>query len=243
MKQIFLSLNVLQKGEKLKIRHIRRMKSHCKKIYNVILSKLGYCDKTKEYFKMYNNNTFSCIPGCSCSDMDGNCSTISYFENTKNIKELKKCVIIQHDIYRHFGLVYNKLCQEILLYFKHTHPYMSRNIINLKFGFIISNGEEAAIKGACGCETHADNDEKCKYEECTYTLFINPLLVPLIPKERSFAFIFKIAKHEMVHLLLHTYDPLNFPLIDAKHDDIFVELMAQIDDHFYDRNSLIKKVW
>jgi hypothetical protein len=125
---------------------------------------------------------------------------------------------------------------------------MSANLITLKFGFIISNGEEAAIRGACGCDSHNDeelvkNKELCRLDNMVYTLFINPLQIPLTPDIRSFAYIFRIAKHEMVHLLLCTYDPVKYSLSENVHDAEFVDILSQVDDHFYDRKLLMKKVW
>ena len=196
-----------------------------------------------DYFRMYKNESFICIPGCYKADPSGICSVIYDYEQSGRPADLNGCVIMQHDIHRKYGVVFRKLCLEILLYFKHEHPYMSRNLITLKFGFIVSDGEESVVKGACGCDSHADGDIKCKDEDTEFTLFINPLLVPLTPDLRSFSWIFRVAVHEMVHLMLYTCNPEQYSLGDNVHDETFVEMIAQIDDYFYDTKRIMGKVW
>jgi hypothetical protein len=121
------------------------------------------------------------------------------------------------------------ICDEIRLYANDEYSGMQK-MAPLKYGIIISTDNESLIKGACDSRDH---------DMCQHRVYINPNGLNIVPCDKLFASIFSIAKHEMTHAILNTYN--NAQHLQHEHGEEFVTVMDEIECHFYDKDSLRKK--
>ena len=140
-----------------------------------------------------------------------------------------------NDLHKKELYMFSGSCNLIYNFYKTQYAYMSEYLFDkgILFGILGNEKEsESVYRGFCGWEP--------QYK--AYRLYINLTLVPYFPVNKTFTYIFDIAKHEMAHLFLHSFDPDKYALENCIHDELFVEIISEIDNYFYNKNEVLDTI-
>jgi len=139
--------------------------------------------------------------------------------------------IMEDQFFRNIGLSFANLCDLFKIYLSNSY---NRRILNLVYSFLICN--EGKIKGGCGYEKRNANER--------FKLYINPYFCNKNDDLRkTFAIVMGTAMHEIVHVFLHTIDPIKYHVTNNYHGEEFFQIFDELRVTFFDKDELIKSFW